>query len=109
MTNATEEFFADLASRGHVPALGKAKGTIRFDLKGERTTRWLVTIADGDVEVSRKSGKADCVVRADRALFDRIASGQANAFAAVLRGAMELDGDRGLLLPFQRLFTGPQE
>jgi putative sterol carrier protein len=109
MTDATTAFFHELAERGHEPGLAKATGTLRFDLRdgGARAERWLITINKGDVAVSHKNAKADCVVRADRTLFDRIASGQANALAAFLRGAVEIDGDRGLLLAFQRAFPGP--
>lgn len=107
MTDATTAFFADLAARRHVPALRKTTGTIRFDLTGERMRRWLVSIAKGDVGVSRKNESADCVVRLDRALFEDIASGRANALAGVLRGAIAVDGDPALLLSFQRLFPGP--
>jgi putative sterol carrier protein len=109
MTDATTEFFHELAERGHEPGLAKATGTLRFDLRdgGARAERWLITITKGDVAVSHKNAKADCVVRADRTLFDRIASGKANALAAFLRGAVEIDGDRGLLLAFQRVFPGP--
>ena len=32
MTDATTEFFQELAERGHEPALEKATGTLRFDL-----------------------------------------------------------------------------
>jgi putative sterol carrier protein len=109
MADATTTFFDGLAARGHEPALEKVSGTLRFDLRdgGRGTSRWLVTIRRGDVAVSRRNVEADCVVRADRALFDRIASGETNAMAAVLRGAVNLEGDRGLVLPFQRLFPGP--
>jgi putative sterol carrier protein len=109
MADATTEFFDELAARGHEPVLAKATGTLRFDLRngGARPERWLITITKGDVAVSHKNAKADCVVRADRALFDCIASGEANAMAAFLRGAVEIDGDRGLLLAFQRAFPGP--
>jgi putative sterol carrier protein len=109
MVDATTEFFQGLADRGHEPALAKATGTLRFDLRngGARAERWLITIEQGDVAVSHKNAKADCVVRADRALFDAIASGESNAMAAFLRGAVEIDGDRGLLLAFQRTFPGP--
>ena len=109
MTNATTEFFQELAARGHEPALAKATGTLRFDLRdgGARAERWLITISKGDVAVSHKNAKADCVVRVDRTLFDGIASGEANAMAAFLRGAIEVEGDRGLLLAFQRAFPGP--
>jgi putative sterol carrier protein len=108
-TDATTRFFQDLAARGHEPALEKVTGTLRFDLTGgERTTRWLVTIRKGDVDVSRRNAKADCVVRGDRRLFDGIASGELNAMVAFLRGSLALEGNnRWLLLPFQRLFPAP--
>ena len=106
----TTAFFEALAERGRDPALEKTTGTIRFDLEGgERPTRWLVTIGkSGEVAVSRKQAKADCVVRVDSTLFDDIARGQANAMAAVLRGAMRVEGDAALLVAFQSLFPGPQ-
>ena len=91
MTDATTEFFEELAARGHEPALAKATGTLRIDLRdgGARAERWLITITKGDVAVSHRNAKADCVIRVDRTLFDRIASGETNAMAAFLRGAME--------------------
>ena len=109
MTDATTEFFEELAARGHEPALAKATGTLRFDIRdgGARTERWLITITKGDVAVSHRNAKADCVVRVDRTLFEGLASGEANALAAFLRGAIEVEGDRGLLLAFQRAFPGP--
>jgi putative sterol carrier protein len=107
--DATTEFFEELAARGHEPAMAKATGTLRFDLRdgAARAERWLITINKGDVAVSHMNAKADCVVRADRTVFDRIASGETNALAAFLRGAIEVEGDRGLLLAFQRAFPGP--
>jgi putative sterol carrier protein len=107
-TDATTQFFQELAARGHEPALEKVTGTLRFDLTGgERVARWLVTIRKGDVDVSRRNAKADCVVRSDRRLFDSVASGEVNPMVAFLRGALEIEGDRWLLLPFQRLFPAP--
>jgi putative sterol carrier protein len=109
MVDPIAEFFEGLRARGHVPALEKASGTVRFDLKdGKRTTRWLVSVEKGDVDVSHRNAKADCVVRADKDVFDRIAGGEQNAMAALLRGAVEVEGDGALLLPFQRLFPGPR-
>jgi hypothetical protein len=40
-------------------------------------------------------------------LFERIARGEANATAAVLRGAVIIDGDMELLVQLQKLFPGP--
>jgi putative sterol carrier protein len=109
MTDATTEFFEALAARGHEPALARVTGTLRFDLRdgGARAERWLITISKGDVAVSHRNAKADCVIRVDRTLFDRIAGGETNAMAAFLRGAIDVEGDRGLLLAFQRAFPGP--
>ncbi len=108
MTDSTSEFFGELGGRGHEPLLEKATGTLRFDLTdGKRTDRWLVSVKKGDVAVSHRNVRADCVVRADRALFDSVADGEVNAMAALLRGAMGVEGDVELLVLFQKLFPGP--
>lgn len=108
MTDSTAEFFQELGRRGHEPLLEKGTGTIRFDLvDGKRSDRWLVTLDRGDVSVSRKNVAADCVVGADRALFDAMASGDVNGMAAYLRGELTLEGDPELLVLFQRVLPGP--
>jgi putative sterol carrier protein len=107
MTSSTEEFFDELVRRGHEPRLEKVSGTVRFDLEnGNGVERWLVTVDKGDISVSRKNGKADAVMRTDKALFDRILTGEVNAMAATLRGLLTIEGDRELLVLIQRLFAG---
>ena len=108
MTDSTAEFFQELGRRGHEPLLEKATGIVRFDLvDGRRTERWLVTLDRGDVSVSRKNAAADCIVRGDRSLFEAMATGEANAMAAYLRGELTLEGDPELLVLFQRVLPGP--
>ena len=108
MTDATEEFFGRLAQRAHEPLLEKAKGTVKFELAdGKRVDRWLLSVDNGDLTVSRKNSRADCTVRAKKELFDGIAGGEVNATAAVLRGALTIDGDVELIVLLQRLFPGP--
>jgi putative sterol carrier protein len=108
MADATSEFFDRLGERGDAPMLARMKGSIRFDLKRDgRTEHWRVEGRRGAVTVSHAAGPADCVVRADAALFDDLARGRANAMAATLRGQLELDGAPGLLVRFQRLFPAP--
>jgi putative sterol carrier protein len=108
MTDPTAEFFSALAQRGHVPMLEKAKGTVRFELaEGKRIDRWLLAVDKGDLSVSRRNLGADCTIRMDKALFNRIVDGEVNATAAVLRGAITIDGDMELLVQLQKLFPGP--
>jgi len=108
MSDPTKQFFDDLAARGHVPLLKSSSGTLRFDLEGAgRAAHWYVTIKRGDVSVSHDSAEADCVVRTGKELFDRMATGTANATAAALRGLVDTGGDLRLIIQFQRLFPGP--
>ena len=108
MTETTGAFFEALGQRGHQPLLEKISGTVRFEIvDGKRVERWLLTVDKGDVAVSRKNVRADCTLRADKAVFERVASGKMNAMAATLRGDIAIDGDSALLVPFQRLLPGP--
>jgi predicted lipid carrier protein YhbT len=104
----TAEFFGGLVEHQPDPLLEKANGTIRFDLReGKRVDRWLLSLENGEVTVSRANGDADCVVRADKALFDEIVAGRANGTAATLRGALTMDGDLELMVLLRRVFPGP--
>ena len=106
--DATSAFFVDLAERGHEPLLAASTGTLRFVLvSGRRVEHWFVSLKKGDVTVSQKDTRANAIVRLDRALFDRMVTGKANAMAATLRGVIEPEGDLGLVISFQRLFPGP--
>jgi putative sterol carrier protein len=108
--DATTEFFHELGARGHEPLLEKATGTIRFELtNGKRKARWLVTVKKGDITVSHASSRADCVVRTDHELSNQIVTGEVNAMAAMLRGAINVEGKPELLVLFQRLFPGPPD
>jgi len=105
---AASQFFESLHAQGDEPILKGESGVLRFDLSSNtELERWYVTITDGNITVGHRGGRADLVVKADRALFDRIAEGTENAMAAQLRGAVVADGDLHLLMTFQRLFPGP--
>ena len=57
--------------------------------------------------MSNASDEADGVIRCDKALFDEMATGRANATTAILRGVLDAEGDLGLMMSFQRLFPSP--
>jgi putative sterol carrier protein len=109
VSDAAAAFFEDLAQRGHEPLLGTTSGTFRFEIEnGKQTDRWLVSVDRGDITVSHDAGEAaDCTVRAPREVFLRVASGELNALAAALRGAIVAEGDPRLLVRLQRLLPGP--
>jgi putative sterol carrier protein len=121
MTDATVEFFHRLSSRGYEPLVREAVATLRFDLTHDRRTeRWYLIINNGDIAVSTgdtdaddadhadpDEADADCVIVADRNLFNGVVSGQVNAMAALLRGELSLTGEPDLLVLCQRLFPGP--
>jgi putative sterol carrier protein len=108
MATATSEFFDQLAERGHEPGFARSTGTLRFDLtRAGRTEHWRVELRRGAVKVARSADPADCVVRADAALFDDLATGRANGMAALLRGQVVAEGEPQLLIRFQRLFPAP--
>jgi putative sterol carrier protein len=109
VTEPGGELFVGLGEAGHVPLLKQASGTMLFELLGDqRMERWRVIVERGQVSVARGNGPADCVLRADRKLFARMAAGRVNAFAAVLRGEVTVEGDPRLLVLFQRLLPGPR-
>jgi putative sterol carrier protein len=106
--SATSDFFESLPSRGDDPVLDQLSGTIRFDLRdGKSVETWFLQFDKGDVKVSRRKAKADCVAAMDREFCDALVTGKVNGFAAALRGDISVEGEVALLLEFQRLFPGP--
>jgi putative sterol carrier protein len=104
----TAEFFAELATRQSEPLLGSTRATVRFDVvDGRNTDHWLLRIAGGALELTHGGGDADCVLSADKPAFDLLAGGRMNAMAAMLRGAIRLEGNPRLLVHIQRLFPAP--
>jgi putative sterol carrier protein len=108
MADATADWFESLAERGHEPLLEKISGSVLFELANRRQTdRWLVSIDKGDISVSHKGGRADATLRAGKDVFDGLASGEVNGLAAVLRGAVSVEGNLALIARLQRLLPGP--
>ena len=94
MSDPTAMFFDELAGRGHDQRVERATGTIRIEAgKGARARGWNVELSKGDIAVSQKRAAADCTVRADEATTAGILTGRINPTAALLRGAVELEGN----------------
>jgi putative sterol carrier protein len=108
MADAIRDFFREL-EKSHQPLLGKVQGTVRFDLTdaGGATDHWLVSVNRGDITTTQKKGQVDCAIHCGKELFEQLISGEANAIAATLRGALVCTGNVELLFAIQRIFPGP--
>jgi putative sterol carrier protein len=109
MADTVREFFKELEEKGHQPLLGKVRGTVRFDLVNSdgKVDHRLVTVDQGDVRLAEAGETADCTIRGDKVLFERLITGEENAIAATLRGALICAGNVELLFAIQRIFPGP--
>ena len=93
VADPTTEFFDGLGRREYEPLLRKSRGIVRFEIiDGKRTERRYVTVDRGNITVSGRGARAQAVIRADRVLFERMASGELNPIAAVLRGELGVEG-----------------
>jgi putative sterol carrier protein len=109
MTDPIRKFFDELVDQGHQPLLAKVQGTVRFDLMdGDGATdHWLVAVDHGDFTITHGAGNADCTMRCERTIFERLIHGEENALATMLRGALVCAGNVELLFAIQRIFPGP--
>jgi putative sterol carrier protein len=109
MAEPTRDFFAKLAEQ-HQRPLEALNGVMRFDLAdGERTEHWYLAVHKGDVTVSHQGPDPDCTVSTELATFEAIVTGRMNAMAAVLRGAVEIQGRFAMLTAVQRFFAAPAD
>jgi putative sterol carrier protein len=100
--------FFELTAGAHPEVPNTVSGSLRFDLEnGKRSECWRVTIDKGVVSSERSDASADCVVHTDKETLEAIIQGTANAMAALLRGAIRLEGEAVLMAYFRRLLTAP--
>lgn len=109
MAGVTQDFFRNLAERGHDRRLTAIhQGSVRFDIsRNGHVDHWLVSINKGDITVSEQETGGDAVVRAEQAVFDRIATGEAYFLTSVLRGEATVEGSPGIFATVRRLFPLP--
>jgi hypothetical protein len=110
MGDTIDSFFASLAAQDRVPLLRYVSDTLRVDVvSGSSVAHWFVDVRDGAVEVTRSDAPASAVMRTDGPTLDALVTGRANTMAAVLRGAVEVEGNLGLIVLLQRLFPSPPQ
>ena len=107
MAELDQRLLEDISEWSHERPVPAVDGVVRLDVRDDdRVDTWYLTITKGVVSVSRQGDKPDCVLAGDVATFDAVLSGKANAMAALLRGALDVQGKVVLLTALQRLFPG---
>ncbi|MET8352339.1 MULTISPECIES: SCP2 sterol-binding domain-containing protein [unclassified Micromonospora] len=102
------EYLRQLDSGRRTDLPETTSGTLRLDAREDgRTEHWYLTVADQHVRVTQSSDDADLVIRADPAVFDRLASGETHVATALLRNELTVQGNLQLLLLLRRIFPGP--
>jgi len=95
-----------IAERSHERPLTAVNGVLCFDVRGgERTERWYLHWKKGVITLSGEGGDPDCVVTGDVTTLTAVLSGRANFMAAILRGALEVEGRFLLLVSLRRLLS----
>jgi putative sterol carrier protein len=104
----TTEFFEGLNHRAPEPLLGRIRGTVRFEFEqGDDVETWLLVLSAGSVSATQTDRSADCTVRTARGVFNQIAIGETNPFAALLRNRVTVEGNLSLYTYLNHLVPGP--
>jgi putative sterol carrier protein len=87
----------------------KLKGmdaTILFDLSGEESGQWTVTIDDGKVDFEEGSPESPSVtVEAKAEDLKALVKGELNPMAAFMQGRLKVKGDMSVAMQLQKLFS----
>jgi putative sterol carrier protein len=76
--------------------------TLKFDFGGQQ----LYIDGTGTAnEVSQNNGDADCTIRISQEDFKRLIKGDLNPMGAVMSGKIKIDGDMGVAMKLQSLFS----
>jgi putative sterol carrier protein len=100
---AAKEFFDGLAAQADPSKLAGMNNSYLFDIEGEG--QWLVTVADGGIDVAEGAGDADATISASGETFDKIVAGDQNPTTAYMTGKLKIKGDMGAAMKLQQLFA----
>ena len=107
--SSMEEFFQQL--QGHRKMLAdRIDASIRIDIDmGAGCTQgWRIRVHDDEVETTRDSRDADCVLRGTKEVVERVISGETGIVAALLRNDVTISGETGLFYVLRKLLPSPE-
>jgi putative sterol carrier protein len=99
---AAKDFFDSLPSRADASKLAGMNNSYLFDIDGEG--QWLVTVADGALNVAEGGGDADATISTSSETFAKIVAGEQNPTTAYMTGKLKIKGDMGAAMKLQKLF-----
>jgi putative sterol carrier protein len=99
---AAKDFFDSLPSRADASKIAGMTNSYLFDIEGEG--QWLVTVADGSLNVTEGTGDADATIETSAETFEKIVSGEQNPTTAYMTGKLKIKGDMGAAMKLQKLF-----
>jgi putative sterol carrier protein len=104
MTESVQEFFEKLPSR--VPAENTAGMTNSYLFEITEAGTWLVTVADGKVEVAKQDGQdpgVDVRITMSEEVFHKLVAGEQNPMRAVMTGKIRVKGNMGAASKLQKI------
>jgi putative sterol carrier protein len=88
--------------------VGKLKGmeaTILFDISGEQSGQWTLTVKDGRVDVQEgDTGSAGLTVEAAAQDLKALVKRELNPMTAFMQGRVKVKGDMSMAMQLQKLF-----
>ncbi|MEV0328792.1 SCP2 sterol-binding domain-containing protein [Micromonospora echinospora] len=108
LTGPAVEYLTHRVSGRHTDVAETTAGTVRLDISENGwTDHWYLTVERQTVRVTRSAEEAELVVRADREVFDQLATGRTHIIGALLRNDVTARGRLPLLTVLNRILPGP--
>ncbi len=104
-SETAKQALAALSESADPDKLRGMDSTILFDLSGEESEQWTVTIKDGEVDVDEGSvGSPAITVETTTADLKALIQGDLNPMAAFMKGRLKVKGDISMAMQLQKLF-----
>jgi putative sterol carrier protein len=102
MAESVKEFFDGLAERADPEKTAGMNNSYLFDIDG--AGQWVVSVADGTVNVSEGAGEADTTIQTSEETMLAVVRGEQNPTTAYMTGKLKIKGDMGAAMKLQKLF-----
>ncbi len=82
------------------------KATIQLDLSGDGSGSWLIKVENGQIATEQgQADSADLTLGMEASDYIALTKGEANPMNLFMAGKINLQGDMGLAMKFQEMFS----